>query len=105
MTGYRPGLYWQITWRFLGPLLMTIILVSSLVFMIIKKPEYQAWKADTVRYTDWYITHFTTNLIGKSDFAQPDVKSPPPPNKTIKPLRYPFTSFQTSQRPDRIPWG
>jgi len=55
MTGYRPGLYWQITWRFLGPLLMTIILVSSLVFMIIKKPEYQAWKADEVCYTDWYI--------------------------------------------------
>jgi len=58
MTGYRPGLYWQITWRFLGPLLMTIILVSSVVFMIIKKPEYQAWKADEGKtanepYPDW----------------------------------------------------
>ena len=48
MTGYRPGLYWQITWRFLGPLLMGVILVSSITFMIIKTPEYQAWKADEV---------------------------------------------------------
>ncbi|GFG38224.1 hypothetical protein Cfor_12220, partial [Coptotermes formosanus] len=58
MTGYRPGLYWQITWRFLGPLLMTVILVSSLVFMIINKPQYHAWKADEGRsaaepYPDW----------------------------------------------------
>ncbi|XP_069676078.1 sodium- and chloride-dependent transporter XTRP3 isoform X2 [Periplaneta americana] len=58
MTGYRPGWYWQITWRFLGPLLMTVILVSSLVFMIINKPEYQAWKAEEGRtelepYPNW----------------------------------------------------
>ncbi|KDR20718.1 Sodium-dependent neutral amino acid transporter B(0)AT1, partial [Zootermopsis nevadensis] len=58
MTGYRPGLYWQITWRFLGPLLMTVILISSLLFMVINKPEYHAWNADegkTVKepYPDW----------------------------------------------------
>lgn len=58
MTGYRPGWYWQITWRFLGPALMTVILISSVVFMIINKPEYQAWKADEGKtqsepYPDW----------------------------------------------------
>jgi len=86
MTGYRPGLYWQITWRFLGPLLMTIILVSSLVFMIIKKPEYQAWKADEVRYTLYNKMYsLLYPFLGKSDFAQPDVKSlPPPPPQKIK---------------------
>jgi solute carrier family 6 amino acid/orphan transporter-like 15/16/17/18/20 len=52
MTGYRPGLYWQITWRFLGPLLMTVILVSSLVFMVINKPEYHAWNSEEVRTID-----------------------------------------------------
>ncbi|XP_046738480.1 sodium- and chloride-dependent transporter XTRP3 isoform X2 [Diprion similis] len=45
MTGYRPGLYWQVTWRFLAPLIMVGILVSSIVCMFIKKPEYSAWDA------------------------------------------------------------
>lgn len=49
MTGYRPGIYWQITWRFLSPLIMTIILISSVVFMVRNNPTYQAWSADKVR--------------------------------------------------------
>ncbi|XP_026466274.1 sodium-dependent neutral amino acid transporter B(0)AT3-like isoform X1 [Ctenocephalides felis] len=46
MTGYRPGMYWQITWRYIGPVIMTVILVSSIVFMIIENPKYQAWSAE-----------------------------------------------------------
>ncbi|XP_015521293.2 sodium- and chloride-dependent transporter XTRP3 isoform X1 [Neodiprion lecontei] len=45
MTGYRPGWYWQVTWRFLAPLIMAGILVSSIVCMFIQKPEYSAWDA------------------------------------------------------------
>lgn len=48
MTGYRPGMYWQITWRYIGPVIMTVILVSSIVFMIIENPKYQAWSAELV---------------------------------------------------------
>lgn len=51
MTGYRPGLYWQITWRFIGPIIMFCILASSVIFMIINNPTYQAWDADKVTYT------------------------------------------------------
>ncbi|XP_049834762.1 sodium-dependent neutral amino acid transporter B(0)AT3 isoform X2 [Schistocerca gregaria] len=58
MTGYRPGIYWQITWRLLGPLLMTVILVTSVIFMIINKPKYHAWNAELGKtvatdYPDW----------------------------------------------------
>nr|CAD7452941.1 unnamed protein product [Timema tahoe] len=58
MTGYRPGLYWQITWRLLGPLLMLCVLVSSVLNMILEKPHYKAWDANkgmTVEaaYPDW----------------------------------------------------
>lgn len=49
MTGVRPGLYWQVTWRYLAPLIMVVILVSSVVNMCIKPPEYQAWNADEVK--------------------------------------------------------
>lgn len=54
MTGYKPGLYWQITWRFLAPVLMIVILVSSIVSMVLKHPTYQAWIASEVNYTYIY---------------------------------------------------
>ncbi|KAM3955956.1 sodium-dependent neutral amino acid transporter B(0)AT3 [Aphomia sociella] len=49
MTGYRPGLYWQVTWRYVGPFIVTSILISSVVSMLISPPEYSAWNADEVR--------------------------------------------------------
>ncbi|XP_076239901.1 sodium- and chloride-dependent transporter XTRP3 [Calliopsis andreniformis] len=45
MTGYRPGMYWQVTWRYLAPVIMVCILVSSIASMFIKKPQYSAWDA------------------------------------------------------------
>lgn len=48
MTGIRPGPYWQITWRFLAPAIMTVILISSIVSMILDPPKYQAWIAEEV---------------------------------------------------------
>ncbi|XP_012062609.1 PREDICTED: sodium- and chloride-dependent transporter XTRP3 [Atta cephalotes] len=45
MTGYKPGAYWQITWRFLAPIIMLCILVFSVISMFIKKPQYSAWNA------------------------------------------------------------
>ncbi|XP_076629260.1 sodium- and chloride-dependent transporter XTRP3 isoform X2 [Colletes latitarsis] len=60
MTGYRPGMYWQVTWRFLAPIIMVCILVSSIASMFIKKPEYSAWDAvqgETVvtSYPSWVL--------------------------------------------------
>ncbi|XP_066259568.1 sodium- and chloride-dependent transporter XTRP3 isoform X2 [Euwallacea similis] len=46
MTGVRPGWYWQITWRFLAPGIMIVILVWSIVSMVIKHPEYSVWSAE-----------------------------------------------------------
>lgn len=48
MTGVKPGLYWQITWRFLAPGIMIVILVWSVVSMLIKHPEYSTWDAEQV---------------------------------------------------------
>lgn len=46
MTGYRPGLYWQLTWRYIGPAIMTCILVSSVLFMVIDNPKYGTWNSE-----------------------------------------------------------
>ena len=48
MTGYRPGIYWQITWRYIGPVIMALILVSSILCMIIDNPKYGAWNKEKV---------------------------------------------------------
>lgn len=48
MTGYKPGLYWQVTWRVIGPTIMTIILISSIIAKIVEKPTYMAWDKDQV---------------------------------------------------------
>lgn len=51
MTGYRPGLYWQVTWRYIGPVILLLILVCSVVFMAINNPKYSAWSAEIVNIT------------------------------------------------------
>lgn len=48
MTGYRPGLYWQMTWRYIGPAMMSVLLVASVISMLRTSPEYGAWNADLV---------------------------------------------------------
>ncbi|XP_058795871.1 sodium- and chloride-dependent transporter XTRP3 isoform X2 [Phymastichus coffea] len=60
MTGYRPGLYWQVTWRFLAPIIMVAILITSVISMFIKKPSYSAWDASLgltilMDYPDWVL--------------------------------------------------
>lgn len=50
MTGYRPGLYWQMTWRYIGPAMMSVLLVASVISMIRTSPEYGAWDPIEVRH-------------------------------------------------------
>ena len=46
MTGVRPGLYWQIMWRFVSPVLMAVVIMSSIYFMFKHTPTYTAWDED-----------------------------------------------------------
>lgn len=48
MTGVRPGIYWQMTWRYIGPVIMTGILISSVLSMILSSPKYSAWNGELV---------------------------------------------------------
>ncbi|CAG7720271.1 unnamed protein product [Allacma fusca] len=43
MTGYYPGLYWQLTWRFIGPTMLVVLLIGSVIDKLQNSPEYQAW--------------------------------------------------------------
>ncbi|NXS49809.1 S6A18 protein, partial [Balaeniceps rex] len=43
MTGRKPNLYWQTTWRFISPLLLLIVFVAFVTLQIQKPPTYAAW--------------------------------------------------------------
>ena len=51
MTGVRPGIYWQIMWRFVSPALMLGVIGSSIYFMLRHKPTYTAWDETQVTET------------------------------------------------------
>ena len=47
MTGVRPGIYWQLTWRFVAPVLLTLLVLLSVYKQLFSKtPEYDAWIAE-----------------------------------------------------------
>ncbi|XP_018020637.1 sodium-dependent neutral amino acid transporter B(0)AT3 isoform X2 [Hyalella azteca] len=46
MIGQRPGLYWQAMWRFISPLTIFCIVVSSIVYRFMNPPEYPAYKKE-----------------------------------------------------------
>lgn len=50
MTGYRPGMYWQLTWRYIGPAMMSVLLVASVISMVRTSPEYGAWDPVAVKF-------------------------------------------------------
>lgn len=43
MTGRRPGLYWQVTWRVVSPLLLLSIFLSYIILLTQRPPSYKAW--------------------------------------------------------------
>ena len=58
MTGVRPGLYWQLTWRFIAPVMLTGLLLMSIVKTITSSPEYSAWiEADVSFYVEYRDQH------------------------------------------------
>ncbi|KAF0303872.1 Sodium-dependent neutral amino acid transporter B(0)AT3 [Amphibalanus amphitrite] len=45
MTGSRPGMYWQICWRFVAPILIIVIFSATVVTQIMNPPTYTIWNS------------------------------------------------------------
>ncbi|KAJ7410722.1 Sodium-dependent neutral amino acid transporter B(0)AT3 [Pitangus sulphuratus] len=43
MTGRKLNLYWQITWRFISPLLLLTVFMAFVTLQMLKPPSYAAW--------------------------------------------------------------
>uniref|UniRef100_A0A669EKB0 Transporter n=1 Tax=Oreochromis niloticus TaxID=8128 RepID=A0A669EKB0_ORENI len=62
MTGRRPNIYWQATWRFISPFMLLVVFVAYVVIEAEKQPTYNAWNpdyvsslplADVLHYPEW----------------------------------------------------
>ncbi|KAK5910661.1 hypothetical protein CgunFtcFv8_004904 [Champsocephalus gunnari] len=52
MTGRRPNIFWQATWRFISPLMLLVVFVAYVVVEAEKRPTYNAWNPD-YHYPEW----------------------------------------------------
>ncbi|CAB1442946.1 unnamed protein product [Pleuronectes platessa] len=43
MIGHKPNIFWQVTWRFISPLIMVVILVFYVVTQVTQSPTYLVW--------------------------------------------------------------
>uniref|UniRef100_A0A8C2M0T4 Transporter n=1 Tax=Cricetulus griseus TaxID=10029 RepID=A0A8C2M0T4_CRIGR len=43
MTGRRPSLYWQVTWKVVSPMLLFSIFLSYIILLSQTPPSYKAW--------------------------------------------------------------
>ncbi|XP_053718306.1 sodium-dependent neutral amino acid transporter B(0)AT1-like [Synchiropus splendidus] len=50
MTGHKPSLYWQVTWRFVSPAIVLVILVFYVVTQAQKTLTYLVWDPDFERF-------------------------------------------------------
>jgi len=48
MTGVKIGLYWQITLRFVAPIVIFVILTASITAEFMKSPTYKSWNEEKV---------------------------------------------------------
>lgn len=48
MVGYKPGIFWQVTWRFISPLIVLVILIFYMVTQTQKELTYLVWDSESV---------------------------------------------------------
>lgn len=48
MVGRKPNIFWQVTWRFVSPLIVLVILIFYLVTEVQETPMYLVWDPQSV---------------------------------------------------------
>ncbi|XP_068567033.1 sodium-dependent neutral amino acid transporter B(0)AT1-like isoform X2 [Cebidichthys violaceus] len=50
MVGHKPSIFWQVTWRFISPLTIVVILVFYLVTQVQKELTYLVWDPNSEEF-------------------------------------------------------
>ncbi|XP_064639973.1 sodium-dependent neutral amino acid transporter B(0)AT3-like [Lineus longissimus] len=75
ITGEKPGLYWQITWRFVAPIIMFTVLIASVISKIIVPVTYPVYDKSVGLMKEapypWWCGIVITLLVGSSVISIP----------------------------------
>ncbi|XP_034401371.1 sodium-dependent neutral amino acid transporter B(0)AT1-like [Cyclopterus lumpus] len=50
MVGHKPGIFWQVTWRFISPLIVLVILVFYMVTQVQEELTYLVWDPNSEEF-------------------------------------------------------
>lgn len=80
MTGDKPGWYWLITWRYLGPVLGLLLFIAGLYDIGDKGLGYSKWIREKVETCNAFIFQFLLYQLVLHGF-QNDMKFAAAPRK------------------------
>ena len=52
MIGHKPNLFWQVTWRFVSPVIMLVIFIFYFVTQVSGELTYLVWDQEAVSLVD-----------------------------------------------------
>ncbi|KAG9345131.1 hypothetical protein JZ751_009674 [Albula glossodonta] len=64
MTGRRPNLYWQATWRVISPLMLLVVFLAYIAVQAGQRPTYPAWNPDYVDFPDFHVEPYPDWVYG-----------------------------------------
>ncbi|KAI1886195.1 hypothetical protein AGOR_G00211490 [Albula goreensis] len=64
MTGRRPNLYWQATWRVISPLMLLVVFLAYIVVQAGQRPTYPAWNPNYVDFPDFHVEPYPDWVYG-----------------------------------------
>ncbi|XP_074645091.1 sodium-dependent neutral amino acid transporter B(0)AT3-like [Tubulanus polymorphus] len=77
ITGDKPGLYWVIMWKYVGPIVMFLVLIASVISKIVIPVTYKVYDKETAILTDtkypWWVAIVIAFLVLSSSLCIPVV--------------------------------
>ncbi|KAG5856712.1 inactive sodium-dependent neutral amino acid transporter B(0)AT3 [Anguilla rostrata] len=64
MTGKRPNLYWQVTWRVISPLMLLVVFLAYIVVQASTWPTYPAWNPGYVDFPNYDVQPYPGWVFG-----------------------------------------
>ncbi|KAJ8354409.1 hypothetical protein SKAU_G00219760 [Synaphobranchus kaupii] len=64
MTGKRPNLFWQVTWRFISPLMLLVVFLAYIVVQANTTPTYTAWDPAYEKFPEFDVRPYPEWVYG-----------------------------------------
>ena len=55
MLGERPNMYFKIMWKYVSPVVITVIIIASLINLGLSDIQYKSWDFDQVSLATYFM--------------------------------------------------